>query len=1005
MKEQAHGPIDEAGFTSVNRLPIHAIRRPADVPLDGEWDFQLLPSPSVAPGSRWQTVQVPSLWTMTSEVDRPFYTNVPMPFDEVPPAVPANNPVGVYRRVVDIQPEGRGRVILHVGAAEGRLTVAVNGRPVGTSTDSHLEAEFDITSAVGTCLNTIQLTVAKWSAVSYLEDQDQWWQSGLSRSVWLSFVPEVRIADVVAHADYDHVTGNGRLHLDVQTEGLADRPEVRHRVRFEVLGAAHEEPVAARFVAPTLPKPERQRAERPVQMLPDDFMDLLSIRAASAPVPPEFRAIPDMAGMAMVVSGPAGTATLDLPELDVQPWSAERPQLYDVVVQLLDEDHRVVDSVALRVGFRTVKVEGRDLLVNGERVLIQGVARHDLDPRTGRVITRERMVAELSLLKRFNVNAIRTAHYPNDPEFLDLCDEFGFYVFDEADVEAHAFASTIADDPLYLGPILERVMRMVIRDRNHPSVIAWSLGNETGYGAAHDAAAAWVRRFEPSRPVHYEGAIATDWHGGHAATDLVCPMYPSFAALESYSADSRSDRPLILCEYAYSQGNSTGGLAEYWRLFESLPALQGGFIWEFTDHALDPDGDGHYRYGGDFGDTTHNGATMLNGIAFSDATPKPALYEARGLFSPVRIVSDAEDATRGRLRVRSRRNFADLADLTFELHVDSRAGRGTAVPVDLGDIPPGTEREIELPEAILNELQSKAALAVSLTVRTAQGSAWAPAGTELAVDQVVLPRTRLPLELAGVAPQVTAEGSVEHPLLLASPRLCLWRALTDNDASFALDQRFVRSGFFELEPVRVKVEDEADCVVVSIRYRAAFGDEFEHKRRISRKGNRIRFEERVDLPAGMRDGLRVGVEFELDGRFERASWVGLGPWENYPDRNASALLGRWTTSIDELAVPYVIPQENGTRGGVDTLEIAGPGRRVTVRSSTPLHINVGRHTTDELEQAAHWWELPASTRTIVHLDAAHRGVGTGLLGPDTRPRHRLSGGHYSWTWELNLERP
>ncbi|WP_422933288.1 glycoside hydrolase family 2 TIM barrel-domain containing protein [Sinomonas sp. P47F7] len=1005
MNEHAHGPVDTAGFTSVNRLPIHAVRRPADISLDGEWDFQLLPSPSAVPAGRWQTVQVPSLWTMSSQADRPFYTNVPMPFDEVPPAVPADNPVGVYRRVVDIQPQGRGRVILHVGAAEGRLSVAVNGRAVGTSTDSHLEAEFDITSAVGTGLNTIQLTVAKWSAVSYLEDQDQWWQSGLSRSVWISFVPEVRIADVVAKADYDHLARAGSLRLEVQTEGLAHRRESGHRVIVEVLRGFHDLQVAPRIAAPTLPKPSRQRDERPPQMLPDDFMDLLSIRAASAPVPPEFRAIPDMAGMAMAASAPAGTATLELSGLDVQPWSAERPHLYDVAVQLLGPGNRIVDTVSVRVGFRTVKVEGRDLLVNGKRVLIQGVARHDVDPRTGRVITGERMLEELSLLKRFNVNAIRTAHYPNDPAFLDLCDELGFYVVDEADVEGHAFASTIADDPSYLMPIIERVARMVLRDRNHPCVIAWSLGNETGFGAAHDAAAAWVRRFDSSRPVHYEGAIATDWHGGHGASDLVCPMYPSFAALEGYSADPRSNRPLILCEYAYSQGNSTGGLAEYWRLFESLPALQGGFIWEFTDHALDPDGDGRYRYGGDFGDATHNGATMLNGIAFADATPKPALFEARGLFSPVRIVSDANDARRGRLRVRSRRNFADLSDLAFELHVESRTGCGAAVPVDLADVQPGTELEIELPDAILNELRREGALAISLTVRTARPASWAPAGTELAVHQVVLPRTWLPLAASEevVPPTLAEEGSVEHPLLVAPPRLSLWRALTDNDGSFALDQRFVRSGFFALEPIKVRIEDEPSAVLVSTWYRAAFGDEIEHRRRISRHGDTFRFEEHVELPGGTRDGLRVGVEFELDGQFDTASWVGLGPWENYPDRNTSALLGRWTIPIDDLAVPYVIPQENGTRGGVDTLELNGPSGVATIRSADPLHINVGRHTVQELEDAAHWWELPASTRTIVHLDIAHRGVGTGLLGPDTRPQHRLFGAHYTWTWELNLE--
>lgn len=990
--------IDVTGFASPGRLPIHAIRRQPDVLLDGEWRFQLRSSAADA-SDDWASVHVPSLWTMSSSVDRPYYTNVPMPFTEVPPQIPSHNPVGVYRRAVALRRDAGIRVVLHVGAAEGHLTVVVNGSAVGTSTDSHLEAEFDITDEIATGSNELELRVAKWSAVSYLEDQDQWWQSGLSRSVWISYVPDVRLADVVARAGWNAERQVGSLTLTVSTVGIAHLAHTGHSVRIDTVRDRHEVPVSGKVAAPTLPKPENERTERPEQLLPEDFMDMLSIAAASAPVPPEFRAIPNMAGMAMHgPASPAGTAVLELEGLDVQPWSAERPVLHPIVVSLLDAGGKVVDSATVHVGFRSVQIVGRDLLINGERVLIQGVARHDVDPRTGRVMSRDRYLKELSLLKRMNVNAIRTSHYPNDPVFLDLCDELGFYVIDEADVEGHAFASTIADDPTYLTPIVERVQRMVVRDRNHPCVIAWSLGNETGYGAAHDAAAAWLGRFDPTRPVHYEGAISTDWHGGHAATDIVCPMYPSFAALEAYASDAHADRPLILCEYAYSQGNSTGGLAEYWKLFETLPGLQGGFIWEFLDHALDPDGDGRYRYGGEFDDAGNNGATMLNGIAFADATPKPALYEARGLFSPVRVVSAAETALRGSIRVRSRRHFADLSDLTATVHVEHRDGAGPEHPLDLSDLQPATERTIALPTPVVDELHAADALALSLTLHTAADAAWAPAGTELAVEQVMLPRTAVALAAPVRAARATSDGTVEHAMLAAGPRLSLWRPLTDCDGSFALDRRFVRSGFFALTPTSV----ETDGATTVIRYATAWGDEVVHTRRLGETSSGYRFDEDVRLPEGTRDGLRVGVEFELSGDFAQASFVGLGPWENYSDRRSSALLGRWTSSIDDLAVPYLIPQENGTRGGVDTLELRGASGTVTVRSDVALYVNVARHTVAELEQATHWWQLPDSNRTIVHLDIAHRGVGTGLLGPDTRPIHRLFGDHYTWSWQLDL---
>ena len=1000
---------ESSGLRPMGRLPMHALRRTPDMELDGTWDFQLLPTPTAPLGAVWKPVQVPGLWTMREDIgngDRPNYTNVPMPFDEVPPQVPEHNPTGVYRRVVPLSPVPGCRTVLQVGAAEGLLQVIVNDRTVGISSDSHLAAEFDITDAVTTGANLIELRVAKWSAASYLEDQDHWWQSGLSRSVHLYTVPEIRLADVSAVADYDPVTERGDLRVTVSTAGLDHLYQVDWSVRIELLGRTLTLPVSARLATRTLPSASVDRETRPESRLPADFMDLLSINAAGAPIPPEFRAIPATMGRLPGPDAPAGTAVLTLDDLDVTPWSAETPQLQDLVVQLLSPQGDVADETRLRVGFRRVRIEGRDLLVNGRRILVQGVARHDADPRTGRVVSRDRLLAELSLLKRFNVNAIRTAHYPNDPEFLDLCDEIGFYVVDEADVEGHAFASTIADDPRYLPEILERIARMVLRDRNHPSVISWSLGNETGHGAAHDAAAAWIRRFEPTRPLHYEGAISTDWHAGHAASDILCPMYPSLASLEGYSADPRADRPLITCEYAFSMGNGTGGLADYWELFESRPGLQGGFIWQFGDHTLDPDGDGRYRYGGDFGDSPDNGPMLANGVVFADLTPKPALFEARGLFSPVRTVSGPDDALAGTVRIRNRQTFADLSGFALELRVETESGPAVAVAVPTPVVAAGEEGTIDIP-APVRKLLGSGPLALTLTVRTRQAALWAEAGTEVAVEQILFPRPAQPLPGPPAdAPRLTVDpdGALRHPLLLSSPRLSLWRALTCHDRSFSLDNRFVRSGFFRLTPVDVEVKETGEGAVVTTRYAAAFGDEVVHRRTVTAlaEGDWI-LAEQVTLPESTQDGLRVGMEFELVDGFEEAGWVGLGPWENYPDRRTSALLGAWKGSIDGLAVPYVLPQENGTRGEVTALRLSGPAGTVRTAHPTPLHLNVSRYTVGELEAAEHWWELPASRRTVVHLDIAHRGLGTAVLGPDTHPRYRLKGSEYAWEWRLTLD--
>ncbi len=1002
MRDQAMN--DDSGFHAVNRLPMSSLRRSAAVELDGTWDFQLLAGLTSELADEWGSAAVPGLWTMTEDLDRPHYTNVPMPFADVPPTVPAKNPVGVYRRAFRT-PEvlSAERVVLHVGAAEGYLRVCVNGTQVGTSADSHLAAEFDITDALVAGDNELQLIVAKWSSVTYLEDQDHWWQSGLPRSVFLSVVPEISLADLSVVADFDAENGLGSLNLSVETQGLKHLTETGHSIRISVLGQAFEKPVAPRIQAPSLPKPSRDRSKRPEPRFPPDFMDMLSINAASAPVPPEFRAIPDVFTTMAPQSRP-GTAEFTLEEIVVDPWSAEKPQLYDLDVALLNDEGVVVDQTHTKVGFRRVEIVGRDLLVNGRRVMLQGVNRHDHDPTTGRVMSRQRMLDELSLLKRANVNAVRTAHYPNDPVLLDLCDEIGFYVVDEADVEGHAFASTIANEPSYLAPIIDRVSRMVLRDRNHPSIIAWSLGNETGYGAAHDAAAAWIRNFEPTRPVHYEGAIAADWHGGHAATDILCPMYPSFDALRGYSADSRANRPLIMCEYAYSQGNATGGLAEYWELIDTLPGLQGGFIWQFMDTALDPDENGRFRYGGDFGDEPNNGPTCLNGIVFPDLTLQPAYWEMRGVFSPIRIASTTSDARAGKLILRSRLTFADLSGLRLELSLQPDEGPALGVTVPTPELGPGEQVEMKLPESLREVISAGCAQTLNVRLLTEADTLWAEAGTELAAQQLVFESEQIALPWGDAhAVELADDGALEHPLLASAPKLSLWRALTDQDKSFSHDGRFVRSGFFALTPTSVEVTKDANTTVVTTVYRAAFGDEVVHTRRIAAvTADEFLLHEHVRLPADTSDGLRVGVVFELVPGFEDASWHGLGPWENYPDRRSGALFGDWSASVEDLAVPYVRPQENGTRGEVSATRLSGPAGVVRTEHARPLFFSASRFSVEQLEAADHWWALPSSDATVVHLDVAHRGLGSALLGPDTPKRYRLAGDVYEWEWRLSL---
>jgi beta-galactosidase len=435
-------------------------------------------------------------------------------------------------------------VVLHIGGAESVHAVYLNDRFVGYGTDSRLPSEYDVTDHVVGGPNHLAIVVVRYSAQSYVEDQDQWWMAGLHRSVYIEARSPDGIADVEADADWDVEAGRGSLTVRT-TVGFTGAPRPGYVVRTWL------ETLTGRRIG----------------------------AVQAAPVPHDHAAPYVFQGHRVAAS---------LPAARVQPWSAESPTLYRVQVELLRPDGSVVESTSQRVGFRRVEVRDGHLLVNGQPIWIFGVNRHDHHPDRGKAVTVDDMRADLVAMRSHNITAIRTAHYPNDHRFLDLCDELGFYVVAEANVESHAYNDSLNHDARYRDTWLERGARMVQRDRNHACIVMWSLGNESGYGPNHDALAGWIRRSDPTRPLHYEDAIRVEgWvDGGRHATDVVCPMYPSIDAIVAYGNDPRADRPLIMCEYSHAMGNSNGSLADYWHAITTTPLLQGGFIWEWKDHTL-----------------------------------------------------------------------------------------------------------------------------------------------------------------------------------------------------------------------------------------------------------------------------------------------------------------------------------------------------------------------------------------------------------------------------------
>ncbi|GAA4057622.1 glycoside hydrolase family 2 TIM barrel-domain containing protein [Streptomyces shaanxiensis] len=962
-------PWEAPEVTSWGRQPMNAVdRRPGALPLDGDWRFQLLRAPDAPVGGAWSSARVPGVWTMQDTDDLPQYLNIRMPFAEFPPGSPAANPTGVYEREVDVPAEWAGRrIVLQVGAAESVLLVQVDGRPVGVSKDSHLAAEFDLSGVVrpgGRA--TVRLTVVKWSDASHIEDQDQWWHGGITRSVLLYATDPLHLADVTVRAAY---SGELRVACRVRDAGGAV-PEGWY-VTGEVDG-----------------RPFAQDAE----------FDRANV---------EDERVSDFLGEARLLT--------TVPE--VRTWNAETPELYDLTVRLHRADGTVTDTSRHRIGFRDVEIVGRDLLVNGERVFIRGVNRHDFHPLTGRTVSYDDMRADLVLLKRFGFNAIRTAHYPNDPALYDLADELGFYVVDEADIESHDHAHETADDPRYLNAFVDRVSRMVLRDKNHPSVIIWSLGNESDYGANHDAAAGWVRRHDPTRPIQYEGAAKLDWAATDDASDIACPMYAPLEDCVAHALSGKQTRPLIQCEYSHAMGNSNGTLADHWAAIEATPGLQGGFIWEFWDHGIlqrvsdgRPAGRGgaglydngvaapgyRWAYGGDFGESDHDGAFIADGVVFPDRTPKPAMYEHREIAAPVRIECFRHEG----IVLANHQHFRTLDWLSGEWELVLADGRTLTGPAELPDLRPGETAAVPLPFEVPRD-GGEAWL--TLRVTTAEDQPWAPRGTEVCVPQI---RLRGPAETPVVpvdrSVEVDGEGLLVHPLLTLAPTLTLWRAPTDNDELGGMALRWRTWGLDALVRKVVSVREDAGRVTVEAEYAGTAGV-VRHRQVLTAVEGGVRVEEEAELPEAFHDVARVGTVFETVPGLDLLEWFGQGPWESYPDRRAGAPVGHHSLPVDALFTPYLRPQESGGRHGVRRFTLSAPDATgLSVALDEPRQVSVTRYRAEDLASAAHHDELVPRPGCVVHVDAAHRGLGTASCGPDTAPSYLVAPGIHRWSWTLRV---
>jgi len=973
--------------------------------LNGPWQFKYSPNPQDRPkdfykkdfnDKSWKQIIVPGNWEMQG-FGNPIYVNWMMPFDPaIPPYILTNdnknihqsNPVGSYRRVLPIPPSWvrNKRIILHFAGVSSAFYVWVNGEKVGYSQGSRTPAEFDITDWVQAGNNTLAVEVYRFSDGSYLEDQDHWRLSGLHREVFVTAIPENYVEDIYARIDLDEKYEDASLRIQTK---------LNFRDPTAIKGYTLEAQLYDDKKQPVLAEKMQMRAE-----------EILNFFKRTTNIQPYGEAPRFM--METMVKNP-------------KKWSAEHPNLYRLVVTFKDATGKVVESKSMDIGFRKVEWGSDGLKVNGEEVILLGVNRHDHDPVTGKTVSEKRMIEDILLMKRYNINAVRTSHYPNDARFYELCDEYGLYVMDETNIETHATGNYISNRPEYAGQMLDRAIRMVERDKNHPSIISWSLGNEAGTGPNHAAMAAWIKYRDPSRFVHNEGGQYGD--NAEDYLNVRSRMYTKLEKMKELSA--MDERPIMYCEYAHSMGNSTGNLYKFVDLFRNDPKVIGGFIWDWVDQGLykkTDDGRVYFAYGGDFGEEYTDAAFCLNGLIFPDRTPHPALYECKKLFQPIQASLEGKQ-----IKITNLQDFTDLSPYVLKYEVLKDGEVVENGKLELPSIAPNASKMVNLPsfkKEVLGEYY------LNLSFQLKETTNWADAGHEVAWEQLVLQEIKLNKRVTLVSSVEIEESSNEivvktnaatvtfdktlgqltsykvggEEFLVAPLSPNFWRAPTDNDLAWGMPKM---SGVWKEASKNAKLskldvnkdgESQVNIVATFDLLDAAAQQTIEYS--VSSSGS-INVDAQLEAATEL---VRYGMTMAIPTNFKRMSYYGKGPHEAYSDRKMSAKMGIYKPTMEDWNTPYIRPQENGNRMGVKWLEFrnsSGSGLRI---EGVDLNVSVHDYTQEDLEKAKHTIDLPKRDFMTINIDYGQMGLGgDDTWSPRSRPHeeHRLDDGKYRYEFVIS----
>ena len=962
--------------------------------LNGLWKFKLVDSPLKTPegfyredfkDQDWGSIKVPTNWQLEG-YGKPHYTNVIYPFPVDPPRIPTENPTGLYRREFNISEDwGDRETILHFEGVDSAFYLWINGTQVGFSKGSRVPAEFDISEYIKVGINHIAVEVIKWSDGSYLEDQDMWWLSGIFRDVYLYSVPKQYIYDYKVATILDEKYQDASLEVELMLKNFTDNAVEDFEVEIKLLDNQQNNVMTD---------------TKSVSVVGKDQLEVNIQKSISSP----------------------------------HKWSAEDPYLYTLLIILRDRQKNLLGIERCQIGFRSVEIKNGNLLVNGVPIMIKGVNRHDTHPDLGRAVSLDSMKKDILLMKQYNINAVRTSHYPNDARFYDLCDYYGIYVMDEADIESHGFVSVgnlnqLSDDSVWEEAYVDRGKRMVERDKNHPSVIIWSLGNESGFGCNQKAMAKWIKARD-DRPIHYEHDHQ------HEVNEFISAMYASIdqviklgndESLELKGIDLElkdyQDKPVILCEYAHAMGNGPGELKEYWDAFYKYDRLQGGFVWDYIDQGLrevDENGREWFAYGGDYGDIPNDANFNINGLVFPDRTPSPGLVEYKKILEPVLV--EEENLENQKIRITNRYDFINLDHLLLSWSLTRDGSVIQSGSMEIPEVKPGESTTLRIPYQNLEQPIAGADYLLNVRFSLKNDTSWEEKGYEVAWGQFELPfdvpvkTARLKsssdieyreednyLEVMGgnfniifdkIYGKITSWKYQGLDLIKQGPVMNFWRAPIDNDQVYIEDWK--KAGLNNLQH-RI---DSFDCIdkgeklVISVSSRIApavftHGFECEYTYNIYSSGDLVL--EVKGKPVGKLPNLpRIGLQMTMDKMFDQVSWYGRGPSESYIDSKQANRVGLYEANVDQLDTPYVYPQENGNRTDVSWVSFTDlRGMGIFVSADPVLNFSAHRYTTADLEKTRHLNELNPGDEITINLDYKHQSINSASCGPKCLDKYRL----------------